>query len=90
MDRDIMTTHREEQAHAISLLRPVFTEDDDRALAIKAGILRDDRYDRGRWLTLDELRGLKLNHDKVMKGEPLTAEQSKWVWPPKRPSAAFD
>ncbi len=90
MDKDSLITHREEQEYAISLLREIFTEDTEDVLAIKAGILRDDRYDRGRWLTLDELAVLRANHDKAMRSEPMTADEAKWCWPPRRASAVYD
>ena len=86
---DILTTHVQEQEYALSLLRAVFTEDSEQALAIKGGILRDDRYDRGRWLTHKELTVLKANHDKAMRGEPMTQEEASWRWPPRRPSEVF-
>lgn len=90
MERDSLETHREEKEYAVSLLRIVFTDNTESELITKAGILQDDRYDRGRWLTIEELTALAINYYKAKNGEPLTLEEAKWQWPPKRPSAVYD
>lgn len=53
---DCYQSHKGEQIEAMEILRQAFPDQSEQALAGNAMILRSDRYRRGRYLTVEEIR----------------------------------